>query len=73
MLSEFREFINRGNIVELVVAFIMGLAFAEVVTAFTDRIINPVIALLVPGLDELAGFGTFAENGSVVAFLGAVT
>lgn len=72
MIREFREFINRGNIIELAVAFIMGLAFAEVVTTFTDRIVNPLIALLLPGLDALAGFGTFAENGSVGAFLGAL-
>lgn len=72
MIREFREFINRGNIVELAVAFIMGVAFANVVTTFTDRMINPLIALLIPGLDELSSFGTFGENGSVGAFLGAL-
>ncbi|MFP3913817.1 MAG: large conductance mechanosensitive channel protein MscL [Actinomycetota bacterium] len=72
MIQEFREFINRGNIVELAVAFIMGLAFADVVTTFTDRIINPIIALVIPGLDQLAGLGTFGENGSVGAFLGSL-
>lgn len=72
MIREFREFINRGNIVELAVAFVMAVAFADVVAAFTERIINPLIALVLPGLDELAGLGTFAENGSIGAFLGAV-
>ena len=36
MLKEFREFIARGNLVDLAVAFVLGLAFAAVVTAFTD-------------------------------------
>ena len=72
MLQEFREFINRGNIVELAVAFIMGVAFADVVTTFTERIVNPLIALILPGLDDLSGLGTFADNGSVGAFIGAV-
>lgn len=72
MIQEFKEFIDRGNIVELAVAFIMGLAFSDVVTTFTDRIINPLIALVLPGIDNLAGLGTFADNGSVGAFIGAV-
>ena len=72
MLREFREFINRGNIVELAVAFIMGVAFANVVTTFTERIVNPLIALILPGLDNLASLGTFADNGSIGAFIGAL-
>jgi large conductance mechanosensitive channel len=42
MLKEFREFVTRGNIVELAVAFIMGVAFAGVVTAFTDVVLGTV-------------------------------
>jgi large conductance mechanosensitive channel len=42
MLKEFREFVTRGNLVELAVAFIMGVAFAGVVTAFTDVILGTV-------------------------------
>lgn len=72
MIREFRDFISRGNIVELAVAFIMGVAFADVVTTFTDRIINPLIGLILPGLDNLEGLGTFADGGSIGAFLGAV-
>jgi len=40
MLREFREFVTRGNIVELAVAFIMGVAFAGVVAAFTDVVLG---------------------------------
>jgi large conductance mechanosensitive channel len=42
MLREFREFITRGNVVELAVAFIMGVAFASVVSAFSDVILGAV-------------------------------
>ena len=36
MLKEFRDFLMRGNLVELAVAFVMGLAFAALVTSFVD-------------------------------------
>lgn len=72
MIREFRDFINRGNIVELAVAFIMGVAFSDVITTFTDRIVNPFIGLILPGLDNLEGLGTFADGGSIGAFIGAV-
>ena len=42
MIKEFKEFISRGNLVDLAVAFILGLAFAAVVTAFTNIILGAV-------------------------------
>jgi large conductance mechanosensitive channel len=45
MLKEFRDFITRGNLVELAVAFILGLAFAAVVTAFTNIILSLIAAI----------------------------
>ncbi|MGZ8612007.1 MAG: large conductance mechanosensitive channel protein MscL [Actinomycetota bacterium] len=42
MLREFREFITRGSLVELAVAFIMGVAFSSVVSAFSDVILGAV-------------------------------
>ncbi|HEX7098890.1 MAG TPA: large conductance mechanosensitive channel protein MscL [Acidimicrobiia bacterium] len=72
MIREFRDFIARGNIIELAVAFVMGVAFSAVVTTFTDRIVNPLIGLLLPGLDNLEGLGTFADGGSIGAFIGSV-
>jgi large conductance mechanosensitive channel len=44
MIQEFKEFINKGNLVEIAVAFVMGLAFAAVVTSLTEDIVNPLIA-----------------------------
>lgn len=72
MIQEFKEFINRGNLVDIAVAFVMGVAFATVITTFTDRIVNPLIALLIPGIESLEAIGTFGDNGSVGAFLGEV-
>jgi large conductance mechanosensitive channel len=40
MIKEFREFVARGNLVDLAVAFIMGIAFAGVVSAFTDVVLG---------------------------------
>lgn len=42
MIKEFKEFIAKGNLVTLAVAFILGLAFAEVVTAFTGVVLGVV-------------------------------
>jgi len=42
MLQEFKEFISKGNLVTLAVAFILGLAFAAVVMAFTDVVLGIV-------------------------------
>ena len=45
MLKGFKEFILRGNIVELAIAVVIGTAFTAVVASFTKTIINPVIAV----------------------------
>ena len=42
MIKEFRAFVMRGNLIELAVAFILGVAFAAVVTSFTDVILGVV-------------------------------
>jgi large conductance mechanosensitive channel len=46
MLKEFKEFAMKGNIVDLAVAVIIGGAFGKIVTALTDSIIMPVIAMI---------------------------
>ncbi len=56
MLKEFREFLLRGSVLDLAVAFVMGAAFTQVVTAFTDGILMALIAATVgqPSFDDLA-------------------
>src|SRR6185436_5213532 len=47
MLREFKEFLFRGNIVELAVAFVMGVAFAAVINSLVENLVMPVIAAVV--------------------------
>ena len=42
-LTEFREFIMRGNVLDMAIGVIIGTAFASIVTALTDDFINPLI------------------------------
>ncbi|HEX8535280.1 MAG TPA: large conductance mechanosensitive channel protein MscL [Allosphingosinicella sp.] len=51
MLQGFRDFINRGNVVDLAVAVIIGGAFTGIVTSLTEDIIMPVIGWLLGDLD----------------------
>ena len=56
MLKEFKEFAMKGNIVDLAVAVIIGGAFGKIVTALTDSIIMPIIALVLGkgGMSEVS-------------------
>jgi large conductance mechanosensitive channel len=55
MLKEFKDFINRGNLVELAIAFVLATAFAPVVLSIVDNIFMPIIAAIVgqPDFNEL--------------------
>ena len=55
MLREFRDFIMRGNVVELAVAVIIGAAFGAVVTAFVKGIVTPLIGIF-------GGAPSFSDN-----------
>jgi large conductance mechanosensitive channel len=45
MLKGFKDFLMRGNVIDLAVAVVIGAAFGAIVTAFTANIINPLVAL----------------------------
>jgi len=51
MLKEFKEFIARGNVIDLAVAFIMGGAFGKIVTSLVNDIVMPPVGLLTGGID----------------------
>lgn len=51
MLKEFREFIARGNVIDLAVAVVIGAAFGKIVTTFAEGILMPPIGLLTAGID----------------------
>lgn len=50
LISEFRQFIARGNVIDLAVAVVIGAAFNRIVTAVVDGIVMPVIAILSGGI-----------------------
>ena len=56
MLSEFRAFITKGNVLDLAVAVIIGAAFAKIVASLTDDIIMPIIGKVFGGLDFSSHF-----------------
>ena len=51
MLKEFREFAIRGNVMDLAVAVIIGVAFGKIVTSLVDNILTPLIGLVMGGVD----------------------
>ena len=51
MLSEFKTFIARGNVLDLAVGVIIGAAFGKIVSSLTDDVIMPIIGMIFGGLD----------------------
>src|SRR6187455_3213865 len=51
VFSEFREFIARGNVVDLAVGVIIGAAFNDIVKVLVDQVVMPPIGLLLSGVD----------------------
>ena len=75
MIAEFREFIARGNMVEIAVAFVLGVAFQSVISTITERVLTPLIAMAFgePNFDALLTFGAVdPETGIPAGSLGAV-
>ncbi|MFC6006554.1 large conductance mechanosensitive channel protein MscL [Angustibacter luteus] len=63
MLKGFKDFLMRGNVVDLAVAVVIGAAFALVVKSLLDGLINPLIAAIF-GKPDLTGVGNFTINGA---------
>jgi len=51
LIAEFKEFVSRGNVLDLAIGVVIGAAFGKIVTAFVDKIIMPPIGLLIGGVD----------------------
>ncbi|MEZ5911665.1 MAG: large-conductance mechanosensitive channel protein MscL [Paracoccaceae bacterium] len=51
MLKEFKDFIAKGNVMDMAVGIIIGAAFTAIVTSLVDDLINPVISLFTGGID----------------------
>jgi large conductance mechanosensitive channel len=71
MLREFKDFLFNGNIIELAVAFVMGLAFAAVVNSLVGNLVMPIIAMIIgkPDFSDL----TFTINDAVFRYGAFIT
>lgn len=67
MLQGFKDFIMRGNVIDLAVGVVIGAAFTAVVTAFSDNIINPMIASV--GGADFSGLGFNIISGNDATFM----
>ena len=66
MLKGFKEFIMRGNVIDLAVAVVIGAAFGAVITAFVTNILTPLIAAIV-GKPDFSAF-VASLNGSEIKY-----
>ncbi|MDH2327430.1 large conductance mechanosensitive channel protein MscL [Cereibacter sp. SYSU M97828] len=84
MLQEFKTFIARGNVLDLAVGIIIGAAFTAIVNSMVQDLINPVIGLIIGGIDftnlyfvmsgnvpEGAGLQTAKDSGAAVFAYGS--
>ncbi len=65
MLKEFREFIMRGNVLDLAVAVIIGGAFGAIVTSLVNDIIMPLVGILMGGVD-FSGLGVQVGSATLL-------
>lgn len=73
MLKGFKEFIFRGNIIDLAVAVVIGVAFTNLVTSITDSLIQPIVnAFAGPNAMSGLGFRLFSNNAATYIDLAAV-
>jgi large conductance mechanosensitive channel len=73
VLKEFKAFVMRGNVVELAVAFVIGVAFAGVVSAFSEGIVGGIVAAIL-GKPSFGSLGVTINDGFIAIgrFLQAV-
>ena len=71
MLSEFKDFIAKGNVMDMAVGIIIGAAFTAIVTSLVGDLINPIIGLFMGGIDFVNNYavlsGEVAEGTSLEA------
>ena len=67
MIKGFKDFISRGNVVDLAVGVIIGAAFKNIVDALVDGIINPLIAAVI-GKPDFSDAFILTRNGTNVKF-----
>jgi large conductance mechanosensitive channel len=68
MLKEFRDYIARGNVMDLAVGIILGAAFTAIVGSLVDDLINPLIGLVTGGVDFSSHVLQFGEGEHAATF-----
>ena len=71
LLQEFKDFLMRGSLIELAVAFVMGLAFAAVINSLVDNLVMPIIAAVI-GKPDFSSL-TFTINDAVFRYGAFIT
>jgi large conductance mechanosensitive channel len=71
VIKEFRDFLMKGNIVDLAVAFVMGVAFGAVVNSLVDNLVMPIVAMII-GKPDFSGL-TFTINDAVFRYGAFIT
>lgn len=71
-MDGFKKFLMRGNVVDLAVGVIIGAAFTTVVTAFTEKLVQPLIGVITGGDENTVG-GTFTINGQIFDYGAFIT
>lgn len=66
MLNEFKDFIAKGNVMDMAVGIIVGAAFTAIVTSLVEDLLNPIISLFTGGLD-FSGLGYRLGEGEDAA------
>ena len=72
MLKGFKDFLLRGNVLDLAVAVVVGAAFTAIVTAFTSNIINPLVASIGGGNEYGWGIQLTGDTAETFLNFGAV-
>ena len=70
MIQEFKDFIAKGNVMDMAVGIIIGAAFTAIVTSLVDDLINPIISLFMGGIDfSSMGYRlSEGEDGAIFAY-----
>lgn len=74
MLKAFKEFLNRGNVIDLAVAVVIGTAFSQVINSLVNDIFTPIIGIFLGGLDFVQNLSLTFGNATIKygAFIQAV-
>ena len=71
MLKEFKDFIGKGNVMDMAVGIIIGAAFTAIVTSMVNDLINPIIGLFMGGVDFTNNFIVLSGDGEYASLAAA--